>query len=860
MGYISVEKNQGLTEKQVEENRIKYGKNQLEEKKGISPLRLFFGQFKDFMTIVLLAATAISAGLGEVVDATVILLIVILNGVLGFVQEFKTEKSLAALRKLSAPMANVIRDGAQKSIPADQLVVGDLILLEAGDRVGADCRLLQGEQLQANESILTGESMPVEKQPYLGGEVKKENLLYMGTNLTTGRGLCQVTAVGMRTEMGKIAGMLGEAQTEETPIKKHLARVGRELVLICLGVCILIILAGMYHGETLYNMFFSGVSLAVAAIPEGLPAIVTVALAIGVQRMLKRNALVRKLPAVETLGSTTVICSDKTGTLTENQMTVTKIYIDGMDIGVENGFYAGGKEIRPGELLQLEQLLKIGGICNNAYYTGDQLCGDPTETAILTATIKGKVPLGEMSRLKELPFQSQRKRMSVVVRDEKGQFYLYVKGAPDKLIGRCSKILTSQGERIMSGQRRQEINSKNETMALQALRVLAFAYKKLDRMPTKLTEQMEEDLVFVGLEGMIDPPRKEAITAIGQCYKAGIRPVMITGDHKVTAVAVARELGIHVEQNGVMIGDEIEQLSDMELQKRVMSVSVFARVTPEHKLRIVRAYKNMGNVVAMTGDGVNDAPALKEADIGIAMGKGGTDVAKEASSMILLDDNFATIVAAVEEGRMIFDNIRKFIRYLLASNLGEILLMGCAAFFGMALPLLPIQILWVNLVTDGLPALALGVDAPDADIMKRKPRRANAGIFSGGLAGIILSSGLIIGASALLSFAATMYLTGGDVPLSRTVCFCTMVMAELLFSFECRSEYKNVFQLGLRGNRYLLLANGLSAALTLMVVYLPVMNAVFKTVPLGINEWLSVALFASLEFIISSVVLGAMKR
>ena len=868
--YQKQKDNKGLTQSEAEKKLKQYGTNELVSRGKVSPITLFFGQFRDFITIVLLAATLISLFLGEVSDAITIMIIISMNGLLGFIQEYRTEKSLEALKELSAPQAIVIRDGIEKIIPSKEVVPGDLLVLEAGGRVAADSVIVECVNMQVNESILTGESVPVEKYADVSSskdfeDVPKENRLFMGTTLTSGRGKAIVTQTGMETEMGKIAHMLQNVNEEETPLKKRLNKIGKELVLICLGVCVLIVLAGIYHGETLYNMFFAGVSLAVAAIPEGLPAIVTVSLAIGVQRMLKRNVIIRKLPAVETLGSTNIICSDKTGTLTENKMTVKQIHINDVFIDVTgNGYNTQGEFRRSGcsidvsAIETLKMLLTIGALCNNAQFREQEAFGDPTEVAIMAVSKKGGIDSEAVSgykRIAELPFDSERKRMSVICRNKNNELYLYVKGAPDKILGLCTQKLDENGISLFTSTQKKNVFDANEAMASNALRVIAFAYKKLDAMPQNLnSDEIERNLIYVGLEGMIDPPRPEAIEAIKSCYKAAIKPIMITGDHKSTAVAVAKELGLRTEDDNIVVGDELEDMSDEDLENRVEDISIFARVTPKHKLRIVQAFKRRNNIVAMTGDGVNDAPALKEADIGVAMGKSGTDVAKEASSMVLLDDNFASIVAAIEEGRMIYDNIRKFIRYLLSCNLGEILMMGFAALMGMPMPLIPIQILWLNLVTDGLPALALGVDPPDSGIMDRPPRKSSESIFSRGLGSQILVSGLLIGASSLLAFVVTMHLSQGNIFKARTIAFATMIIAELIYAFECRSEHKNIFKVGFTKNKYLIFATLSSFILMFIVMYNPFLSAIFKTDILSINDWLIILPFSVIEFIINSLI------
>lgn len=821
----------GLSENEAKSLLLKNGFNELAKNNKVSPFGIFFSQFKDFITIVLIFATAVSFFLGETSDAITIFIILFLNALLGFCQEYKTEKSLEALSKLSSPMATVVRGGISKKIPSREIVIGDIIEIDAGDKICADAKIISSANLSVNESILTGESVSVSK------DKSGDNKLYMGTTVSTGRATAVVEQTGMSTKMGQIAHLLKDAGENTTPLKKTLNKIGKELVVICFGVCAIIFVAGIFHGQSVYDMFFSAVSLAVAAIPEGMPAAVTVSLAIGVQRMLKRNVLVRKLPAVETLGSTSVICSDKTGTLTQNKMTVTKIIADGK--------YIDMADIRNAKSESVNMLMLCGALCNNAIIEGKNSLGDPTEIAIGIASVNSGISPDEYERIAENPFDSDKKHMSVLCKHKSGEKYIFIKGAPDVLLKLCTKKMVN-GKVSSFSDKKKIIKAYNE-MADNALRVLAFAYKKTDRLDD------ENDLVFLGLEGMIDPPRNEVYDAISSCYSAGIRPVMITGDHKNTACAIARELGFEDSENCIT-GDELMTMSDDDICMAIDKTSVFARVSPLDKLRIVRAFKRRKKVVAMTGDGVNDAPSLKEADIGISMGKSGTAVAKEASDMVLLDDNFSTIVAAVEEGRMIYDNIRKFIKYLLSCNLGEILLMGAAAFLGMPIPLLPIQVLWMNLVTDGLPALALGIDPPTSGIMNRRPRQKDEGIFSKGLGGIIVASGFLIGASSLLAFATALYLTR-SLETARTTAFCTLIFSELIYAFECKSEYTFVSAKQVFNNMYLVLAVVGSAILTLAIMYIPFFANIFKTVPLSNDMWLIVIALGLVEFIINSVVL-----
>ncbi|NNG67073.1 calcium-translocating P-type ATPase, SERCA-type [Caldanaerobacter subterraneus] len=858
----------GLTSQEAQKRLLKYGPNVLEEGRRVSPIQIFLNQFQDFMVMVLLAATLISALMGELADALTITVIVILNAILGFVQEYKTEKSLEALKKLAAPSAKVLRDGEEKEVEASQIVIDDVILLGAGDKVPADALLIEAHNLEVDESILTGESVPVHKEAPLNlnrTAVESRNIVYMGTVVTKGKGKAIVTATGMQTEMGKIAGMMKEIEGEETPLQKRLNKLGKVLVVLALFICGVVTVMGIIRGEPIYYMFLSGVSLAVAAIPEGLPAVVTISLAIGVQRMLKRNALIRKLPAVETLGCTNVICTDKTGTLTENKMTVTKVFCD------EEVFDVRGKENE--ELIKkknisrsaLRKMLEIGALCNNVkvkkesikigreVLEEDKYIGDPTEAAIFSFSLKSGISqdfLNKIKRIEEIPFDSERKRMTVIVEID-GEKYAYTKGAPDVILELCSFKYVNGKEVPLTPFDKKKVLDVNESFGKEALRVLAFAYKKLPPKSPIIAEFVERDLVFVGLEGMIDPPRKEVYDAVLKCKMAGIKPVMITGDHKVTATAIAKELNILGEGERVITGKDLDEMTDKELEKTCTNVSVYARVTPKHKYRIVRALKNRGFTVAMTGDGVNDAPALKEADIGIAMGKGGTEVAKEASSMILLDDNFATIVAAVEEGRIIYDNIKKFIRFLLSCNFGEVLTMFFAALMSLKLPLVPIQILMVNLVTDGLPALALGLDPPEKDIMRMKPRDANESVFSRGLGLRIFIVGVLIGISTVGAYMFALGYAG--LEKARTIAFATLVTVEMIHAFECRSERHLIFELGFFTNPYLVLAVLSSFLIFLSTVYIKPLGVIFKTVPLDAYDWLVVVFFSSIEFVFNNL-------
>lgn len=790
----------GLTEKVAKQKLDKFGLNQLKQKNKISPFKIILDQFKDILVIILLISTGISIMMGEITEAITIIVIVLINATLGFIQEFRTEKSMEALKKLSAPNARVIRDGKMCSIPASNLVPDDLIILEAGDKVPADSKVIETASFFVDESLLTGESVSVEKSVNNTSKQGNSSNVYMGTIVMQGRAKAIVHSTGMNTEMGKIANMLQNIKEESTPLQKKLAQLGTFIAYSCLAICIVITLVGILRGEPAFEMLLVGISLAVAAIPESLPAIVTIALALGVQRMLKRNALVRKLSAVETLGCSSVVCSDKTGTLTENKMTVTKMYTYNNLIDVTgNGFVPKGKFLSNGNpinALNIEPIklsLEIASICNNSELYEKEINnnkkkgiiskiynlpsaadlwtieGDPTEGALLVVAHKAGLSSNVISRnfqrISEIPFDSNRKCMSVICNNSQGNKMMFTKGAPDIMINKCNKIYTSNGVMELSSNIKRDIIRTNEELASQALRVLCVAYKQLSSNSS--LKEREEDLIFVGLMGMIDPPRQEAFIAIKKCKRAGIKPVMITGDHKITAIAIAKQLGIYKDGDKVFTGSELDEINETQLNKLVNEVSVYTRVSPRHKLMIIKALKRNGHIVAMTGDGVNDAPAIKEADIGVAMGISGTDVTKEASAMILLDDNFATLIAAIEEGRVIYKNIRKFIRYLLSCNIGEVLTMFIGIMMGMPLPLIPIQILCVNLLTDGLPAIALGVDPPIENEMLNKPRRAKDSIFSHGLLWLIVFRGILIGISTLVTFAVLLKSTN-NVDIART--------------------------------------------------------------------------------------------
>jgi Ca2+-transporting ATPase len=874
---LKTDMKRGLTKEESAQRLATLGPNVLAEKQKISLLALFLGQFKDFMVLVLLAATLISGFLGEYVDAIAIIAIVIINGILGFFQEYRAERSLSALKELTAPMAYCIRDGQLTHIPAKELVPGDIIYLEGGDRIPADVRFLSANGLHVEESTLTGESVPVVKKSTvltheaipLGDQI---NMGFMGTMVTAGTGYAVVITTGMMTEMGKIADLLQTTETLQTPLQLKLEQLGKILIVVALALTGLVVVAGILHGQKVYEMFLAGVSLAVAAIPEGLPAIVTVALALGVQRMIKRRAIVRKLPSVETLGSASVICSDKTGTLTQNKMAVTHVWIEGSMVEVsgtgyepEGEFFEGNRAVRAQAHGTLYKMLQLGVLCNNAHLErqrgekkgllkrseeGWVINGDPTEGALLVAGGKAGIAREVLeetwTRIKEFPFDSSRKMMTVIVQDRYGKRMIVTKGAPDVLLSRCTHILWNGHPVQITPTIRRQIVFANESLAKQALRVLAVAYRDLRSGEAPGNEQTaERGLILVGLSGMIDPPRPEVKQAVRRCRKAGIKTVMITGDHQTTAEAIADQLGILPPGGLTVNGQDLYNMSDSEFDSIVDNVYVYARVSPEHKLRIVKALQKKGHVVAMTGDGVNDAPAIKAADIGIAMGITGTDVTKEAASLVLADDNFATIESAIEEGRTIYDNIRKFIRYLLASNVGEIMVMFFAMLAGLPLPLVPIQILWVNLVTDGLPALALGVDQPEEATMKRPPRSRHENVFARGLAWKIVSRGLLIGFVTLAAFWITYEAHPAELVRAQTVAFATLVMCQLIHVFDCRSEI-SIFSRNPLQNKYLVLAVLSSVLLVIPVVYLPALQPIFGTVALAAYEWIFIVLLAGI--------------
>jgi len=847
----------GLSSEEAENRLQKFGPNELIEKKGISPLQIFFGQFKDIFVIMLLIAIVISVGIGENVEAATIVAIVVLNAVIGFVQEYRSEKAMEAMKKLTAPKARVLRNRTEKMIPSRDVVPGDIVLLEAGDRIPADARLLEVVDLKTDEAVLTGESTAVDKSLGVLDEktsvAERKNLVFMATHITYGRGKAVITSTGMGTEFGKVAELVQTVEQVETPLKEKLAKFAKKLGIVIVIVTAIIFLLELYElfvlgtsglGEIL-DAFEVAISLAVSAVPEGLPAVVTVSLALGARSLAKRNAVIRRLSSAETLGATTIICSDKTGTLTKGQMTVRKIYVDNKMIDVtgagyepKGDFILNGVSIDPKEHSDLSLLLKASTLCSNANYDGKSVIGDTTEGALIVAAAKSGMIKGDLDgdypRLQEVPFTSERKRMTTVHRTPEGKIVVYVKGAVEMVLKR-STLIINDGEAVELNENERELILKtNEEMASQALRVLAVACKELPKTETGKHDEkeLESNLLFIGLAGMIDPPRDEAREANDLCRKAGIKTVMITGDHKLTAVAIAKELGMMTEDEMVLTGSELDDLSDEEFEKIVEEAAVYARVSPEHKLRIVRALKKKGHIVAMTGDGVNDAPALKQADVGVAMGITGTDVTREAADMVLADDNFATIVTAVEGGRAIYDNIRKFSFFLLRSNFDELLVIGSFALLGLPLPLTAAMILWINLVTDGGPALALSMDPPQEDLMSRQPRDPNEGILHGRIVSILATFVTQFVGTGVL-FAIAYFVWGRPLEEARTMAFVQATLQELIVVWNCRSETKNAFRVGFTSNKFLLFAVVVSALLTVLVPY----TGLLGTVPLDLMDW-----------------------
>ena len=892
--HFKLDENQGLTTEQVEKNRETYGINELETKKKKSLIVKFLEQFKDFMIIILILAAIISGVIGYIqnegiTDSIIILIVVIVNAIIGVAQENKAEKSLEALQKLSSHVAKVIRNGNIEVVASRDLVPGDIVVLDTGDYVPADLRIIEAVNLKAQEASLTGESVPVEK---ITAEIEKEkvgigdrtNMLFSSSLITYGRGKGIVVETGMNTEVGKIAGMINTVEETETPLQQKLNKLGKTLGIAAIVICVVIFVIGMLYGKDPVDMFMTAVSLAVAAIPEGLAAVSTIVLAIGVQRMVKKHAIVKKLPAVETLGSTTVICSDKTGTLTQNKMTVKKVFYNGNLVDLESIDVQNIPE-------ELKKLISVSMFCNDTKVAQDKtLTGDPTETALIDMGFKldfDPTKLEQYPRVKELPFDSERKLMTTVhkVMDS---YVVYTKGGIDELLQRCNSYSLNGNIKEDLENYRKEISKQNEQMASEALRVLAMAYKELDHEPTDdEMKQIENNLIYVGMVGMIDPPREEVKDAVQKCKTAGIKTVMITGDHKMTAVAIAKALGILENEDEAITGADLENMSDEDLKANVRKYSVYARVSPEHKVRIVRAWQTNGEIVAMTGDGVNDAPALKTADIGCAMGMVGTDVAKEAADVILTDDNFATIVSSVEEGRRIYDNILKAIQFLISSNIGEILILFVAIlitpllsnWFGidinLIVPLLPMHILWINLVTDSLPALALAVDPAEKDVMNRKPIKPNQGVFTKGMTWRVIYQGIMIGAIALTAFiiglatpeeslpvvemtdaegvVTTLSAEEVKVEIGQTMAFTVLALSQLVHVFNIRNNKESIFKTGIFNNSKLILATIVSASLMLVILLIEPLRHLFSIPVLPLMNIIEVVILVFMPIVIVEI-------
>ena len=866
---FDVDSKKGLTDAQVKANREKYGFNELEAGKKKSLVQRFIEQFKDFMIIILIIAAIVSGIVGYlqgegIADSIIIMIVVIVNAIIGVAQESKAEKSLEALQKLSDHAAKVLRNGAVTVVPARELVPGDVVMLDTGDYIPADLRIVDSVNLKSQEASLTGESVPVEKQSQaLEGEVgigDRINMLFSSSLVTYGRGQGIVVETGMNTEVGKIAGIINSTEKQETPLQIKLNALGKTLGIVALLICFVIFGLGLFQGKPVINMFMTAVSLAVAAIPEGLAAITTIVLAIGVQRMVKRNAIVKRLPAVETLGSATVICSDKTGTLTQNKMTVKKVFWNNKLVEIEN--------IKEHDET-LDKLVYSNMLCNDTKIgSGGELTGDPTETALVDMGFVlnyGKGIFGNNPRVEEIPFDSDRKLMTTVHEND-GKYIVYTKGGTDELLACCNSYLFNGEVKLNLSDYAFEIRKTNEGMAKDALRVLACGYKVLDHKPDKEEmEFLEKDLTFIGLVGMIDPPRPEVKIAVAKCKSAGIKTVMITGDHKVTASAIAKDLGILEDESEAITGSDLESMSQETLEQNITKYSVYARVSPEHKVRIVKAWQKHGDVVAMTGDGVNDSPALKTADIGCAMGIVGTDVSKEAADVILTDDNFSTIVAAVEEGRRIYDNILKAISFLLSSNVGEIVVLFLATLLTPIIAkfagieninhleiLLPVHILWINLVTDSLPALALAFDPANKDVMQRKPLKNTKGIFTKGMTWRIIYQGVMIGLLTLIAFVVGLRTTTtpinglsldeSKIEVGQAMAFITLALSELVHIFNIRNNKESIFKTNIFNNFKLIAAIVFSAALMFVVLLVPALRTVFSIPMLPTNNIIELAI------------------
>jgi len=847
----------GLSEKELNLKREKFGLNQLASKKPKTLIAMFFAQLNDILIYILIVAAVISALLGETSDAIIIAIVIIINATVGIIQESKAEKALDALKKLSTPKAIVRRDGELKEIPSQEVVPGDIIIIDAGRYIPCDLRLLETANLKIEESTLTGESVPVDKDALLvltGDDIPlgdQKNMLFMSTLATYGRGVGIAVHTGMNTQIGKIAKMLDEKVDAQTPLQKKLADLGKYLGIGALLICALMFIVGVLQKRDLFEMLLTSISLAVAAIPEGLPAIVTIVLAMGVQKMIKQNAIVRKLPAVETLGSVNIICSDKTGTLTLNKMTVTKFYAGGYLDNI-NSLDINDNEHK----LLLESLI----LCNDATYSENSKTGDPTEIALLITGVNYKIFKDDLEkkhkRIDEIPFESDRKLMTTVNKYD-NEYYVMTKGAIDNLLKLCTKACLKGSIVDMTEKFKKDISTASNNMSDNALRVLGAAYKVLSS-PHVNIDSLENDLIFIGLVGMIDPPRLEVKDSISLCRKSGIKTVMITGDHQNTAFAIAKELNITENSLAVMSGTELDKMSDDELSSKIDTISVFARVSPEHKVKIIKALKTKGNIVSMTGDGVNDAPSLKIANIGVAMGITGTDVAKGAADMVLIDDNFSTIVSAIKEGRNIFTNIKKTVVFLISCNVGEIIALFLAILLGWASPLRPIHILWVNLITDTLPALALGIDPGDPDVMKYKPRNPKDSLFKGTTVSLLLN-GLLIGIVTLSAFiigakyysgATNLFplfpknISGDALKHAQTMAFVVLSVSQLVHSLNMRNDKKSIFQIGLFTNKYLIGAIVLGILLQNIIITVPPLASAFSVHALSLLDWGIVTILA----------------
>jgi Ca2+-transporting ATPase len=883
LAALSSNLDRGLSEDEARARLSAYGPNEIEETKKVSAWKLLLSQFKETLVLILVAAAIISMVIGEAIDSAVILAIVFASAGLGFYQEYRAEQSLAMLKRLAAPTATAIRGGQEKVVPAKELVPGDLFLLDPGDKVPADARIIEEMNLQIDEAVLTGESVPVNKSTEtLQVEIpihERSNVAFTGTVVTYGRGKGVVFATGMGTEFGKIARLIQTDEQAQTPLEKRMDELGKWMVKVLLATVALVSFLGILRGRGLLEMFLWGVSLAVAAVPEALPAVVTGALAIGVYRMARRNSIVRHLPATETLGSTSVICSDKTGTLTKGKMTVKKLYAQGEVYDVGGVGYEPRGDFKPGltdldrDIVRLACL--CGVLCNDAKLTKKNgswgVIGDPTEGALVVVAAKAGIQVDEAKndapRIAEIPFTSERKMMTTIHKTKQGQYMLATKGAAELVLEKCGKLGHPSSTLVSDQEPRQRALLANDNFASEGFRVIAVAYKMLEELPKEMEESIEQGMIFLGLLAMIDPPREEAIEAVKLCEKAGIRVVMITGDHKLTASWVAKELGILKEDDLALTGAELDKLSDEQFAGIVETVSVYSRTSPEHKTRIVTALKKRGHIVAMTGDGINDAPALKKSDIGVAMGITGTDVTKEASDMILADDNFATIVAAVYEGRGIYENIRKYLTYLLSANIGEILVMALAGLAALPLPLLAKHLLFVNLATDGLPALALGTDPPDPLIMEKPPRNPKEGIFKSvhgwlvGIAFLLLATSSVAFVYGLVSYGWTFSQPIDLAELkARSMVFATIILFEIFFALSCRSFSRTFLATGPLGNKSLVLVVLSQAVVMPFLFQIPLLANLFSVTALEPVEWLIVIALGSLGFVSSEVAKVLIKR